>query len=136
PISYTTLFRSQFTGNKELLNHKLKEPSRSIELVLTKEQFNEIGELIKIANEAVKKHNDIIDNYTTERQKLVDEIWKFIIEDNRTRIEYFTKHKTGLQKGIDNLSKKIKKLREEYSTLDKEIKKLTKNVTSIQPSVD
>ena len=127
---------SQFTGNKELLNSKLKEPSRSIELVSTKEQFNEIGELIKTANEAVKKHNDIVDNYATERQKLVDEIWKFIIEDNRTRIEYFIKHKTGLQKGIDNLTQKVKKLREEYSVLKKEIKELTKNVTSIQPSVD
>ena len=136
---FSSLFKtlsSQFTGNKELLNSKLKEPSRSIELVLTKEQFNEIGELIKTANEAVKKHNDIVDNYATERQKLVDEIWKFIIEDNRTRIEYFIKHKTGLQKGIDNLTKKVKKLREEYSALDKEIKELTKNVTSIQPSVD
>ena len=136
---FSSLFKtlsSQFTGNKELLNSKLKEPSRSIELVLTKEQFNEIGELIKTANEAVKKHNDIVDNYATERQKLVDEIWKFIIEDNRTRIEYFIKHKTALQKGIDNLTKKVKKLREEYSALDKEIKELTKNVTSIQPSVD
>lgn len=127
---------SQYTGNKELLNSKLKEPSRSIELLSTKEQLKEIEELIETANEAVKKHNDIVDNYATERQKLVDEIWKFIIEDNRTRIEYFTKHKTGLQKGIDNLSEKVKKLREEYSALDKEIKELTKNVTSIQPSVD
>jgi wobble nucleotide-excising tRNase len=126
----------QFTGNKELLNSKLKEPSRSIGLVSTKEQLDEIGELIKIANEAVKKHNDIVDNYAIERQKLVDEIWKFIIEDNRTRIEYFIKHKTGLQKGIDNLSEKVRKLREEYLALDKEIKDLTKNVTSIQPSVD
>ena len=136
---FSSLFKtlsSQFTGNKELLNSKLKEPSRSIELVSTKEQFDEIGEIIKTANESVKKHNDIVDNYATERQKLVDEIWKFIIEDNRTRIEYFIKHKTGLQKGIDNLTKKVKKLREEYSALDKEIKELTKNVTSIQPSVD
>lgn len=126
----------QFTGNKELLKSKLKEPSRSIELVSTKEQFNEIVKLVKTANEAVKKHNDIVDNYATERQKLVDEIWNFIIKDNRTRIEYFIKHKTGLQKGINNLTEKVKKLREEYLALDREIKELTKNVTSIQPSVD
>ena len=134
--SLLKILSSQSTGNKELLNSKLKEPSRSIELVSTKEQFNEIEELIKATNEAIKKHNDIVDNYTTERQKLIDEIWKFIIDDNRTRIEYFIKHKTGLQKGIDTLSEKVKKLREEYLALDKEIKELTKNVTSIQPSVD
>lgn len=127
---------SQFVANKELLNSKLKEPSRSIELTSTKEQLEEIEKLISTANALIKKHNDIVDNYATERNKLVNEIWKFIIEDNKTRIEYFVKHKNGLQKGIDNIAKKVTELRDEYKKLDKEIKELTKNVTSIQPSVD
>ncbi|WGH75029.1 AAA family ATPase [Tenacibaculum tangerinum] len=127
---------SQFLTNKELLNSKLREPSRIIELISTKEQLEEIEQLITTANALIKKHNDIVDNYATERNKLVNEIWKFIIEDNRTRIEYFVKHKNGLQKGIDNIAKKVTELREEYKKLDKEIKELTKNVTSIQPSVD
>ncbi len=127
---------SQFIANKELLNSKLKEPSRSIELTSTKEQLEEIEKLITTANLAIKKHNRIVDNYATERNTLVNEIWKFIIEDNRTRIEYFVKHKNGLQKGIDNISKKVAELRDEYIKLDKEIKELTKNVTSIQPSID
>eukprot|EP01093_Parvamoeba_rugata_P013240 TRINITY_DN401_c0_g2_i6.p1 TRINITY_DN401_c0_g2~~TRINITY_DN401_c0_g2_i6.p1 ORF type:complete len:733 (-),score=161.55 TRINITY_DN401_c0_g2_i6:3455-5653(-) len=127
---------SQFVANKELLNSKLKEPSRSIALTSTKEQLEEIEKLISTANITIKKHNDIVNNYATERNKLVNEIWKFIIEDNRTRIEYFVKHKNGLQKGIDNISKKVIELRDEYKKLDKEIKELTKNVTSIQPSVD
>jgi len=119
-----------------LLNSKLKEPSRSIKLISTKEQLEEIEKLITTANALIKKHNDIVDNYATERNKLVNEIWKFIIEDNRTRIEYFVKHKNGLQKGIDNIAQKVTELRDEYKKLDKEIKELTKNVTSIQPSVD
>jgi wobble nucleotide-excising tRNase len=127
---------SQFIANKELLNSKLKEPSRSIELTSTKEQIEEIEKLITAANLSIKKHNKIVDNYATERNTLVNEIWKFIIEDNRTRIECFVKHKNGLQKGIDNISKKVTELRDEYVKLDKEIKELTKNVTSIQPSVD
>lgn len=127
---------SQYLANKELLNNKLKEPSRSIGLTSTTEQFEEIEKLITTANALIKKHNDIVDNYATERDKLVNEIWKFIIEDNRTRIEYYVKHKTGLQKGIDNISKKVTDLRNEYKKLDKKIKELTKNVTSIQPSVD
>src|SRR5690606_8118023 len=96
----------------------------------------DIEKLISTANIAIKKHNDIVDNYTTERNKLVNEIWKFIIEDNRTRIEYFVKHSNGLQIGINNIARKVADLREEYKKLDKEIKELTKNVTSIQPSVD
>ena len=69
-----------------MLNSKLKEPSRSIELISIKEQLEEIEKLITTANALIKKHNDIVDNYATERNKLVNEIWKFIIEDNRTRM--------------------------------------------------
>jgi wobble nucleotide-excising tRNase len=127
---------SQFVANKELLNSKLKEPSRGLELTSTKEQLDDITKLINTANIVIKKHNDIVDNYATERNKLINEIWKFIIEDNRTRIEFFVKHKNGLQKGIDNITKKVTKLRDDYKKLDKDIKELTKNVTSIQPSVD
>tara|TARA_R110002050_G_scaffold45957_3_gene108366 strand:+ start:720 stop:2918 length:2199 start_codon:yes stop_codon:yes gene_type:complete len=134
--SFLKTLNSQFIANKELLNSKLKEPSRSLELTSTKEQLTDIAKLISTANISIKKHNDIVDNYATERNKLVNEIWKFIIEDNRTRIEFFVKHKTGLQKGIDNITKKVTKLRDDYKKLDKEIKELTKNVTSIQPSVD
>lgn len=127
---------SQFVANRELLNSKLKEPSRSIELTSTKEQLEEIEQLISTANISIKKHNDIVDNYPTERNKLVNEIWKFIIENNRTRIEYFVKHKNGLKKGIDIIVKKLTELRDEWKKLEKQIKELTKNVTSIQPSVD
>ena len=101
-MGYFKTLSSQFMGNKEFLNSKLKEPSRSIELVSTKEQLNEITTVISTANKAISKHNDIVNDYTTERQKLVDEIWKLIIEDNGARIEFFIKHKSGLQKGIDS----------------------------------
>lgn len=136
---YSSLLKtlnSQFVANRELLNSKQKEPSRSIELTSTKEQLEEIQELISTTNISIKKHNSIVDNYAIERNKLVNEIWKFIIEDSRTRIEYFAKHKNGLQKGIDIITEKVSDIRDEFKKLDKEIKQLTKNVTSIQPSVD
>ncbi len=134
--AHLKILSDQFIGNKEFINSKEKEPSRSIDLISTKEQLDEIAEIINTANEVIKKHNDIVNNYTTERQNLVDEIWRYLIEENRIRIESFIKHKSGLQKGIDNLLTIIKKLREEYYVLSKKIKELTKNVTSIQPSVD
>ena len=66
--------------------------------------FDDIKKLITTANIAIKKHNDIVDNFANERNKLINEIWKFIIEDNQTRMDFFVKHKNGLQKGIDNIT--------------------------------
>lgn len=137
--SFTALLKTienQFITNKEILNNKIKEPSRSFELIKVKEQLEKIQQLITATNEEIKKHNQIVLNYSTERLRLVHDIWKFITEENKPEIESFVKHNSGLQKGIFAISKIVEKLRLDYKALDVEIKKLAKNITSIQPSVD
>lgn len=127
---------SQFTSNKELLNNKFKEPSRSIELISVKEQLDKILELITSANAKIKAHNKIVTNYTTEKTNLINHIWKFLVTENETPIKKFTKKNQGLEKGIIAINKVIAKLLEEFKKLNKEVIDLAKNVTSIQPSVD
>lgn len=134
--AYLKTLISQNAANTEYLLNKIKEPSRSIELILIKEQFELISELINSANAEIKKHNQIVANYTTERSNLIKSIWKYVIEEYRTEITAFTGKKIGLEKGIENLEKQRKEKLEQYSKLDIEIKKLSKNVTSIQPTIN
>lgn len=134
--AYLKTLSSQFISNKEILNNKAKEPSRAVELISVKEQLENIELIIKSANKEIKKHNEIVANYATERRKLINEIWMFLINENKTNIERFSKNKTGLQKGIDAITKIVDNLRLDYKKLDLEIKELAKNITSIQPSVD
>lgn len=134
--AFLKTIESQFITNKEILNNKIKEPSRSFELIKVKEQLENIQQLITKTNEEIKKHNQIVLNYSTERLRLVHDIWKYITDENKAKIENFIKHNSGLQKGILAISKIVDKLRLDYKTLDLEIKKLAKNITSIQPSVD
>ena len=61
---------SQISANKGLLSDKIKEPSRAIKLTSTKEQFEQIKKLIETASKEIKKHNDIVINYETERSSL------------------------------------------------------------------
>lgn len=134
--AYLKTLSSQFISNKELLNNKIKEPSRSIELISVKEQLEDIEQLIIDANKEIEKHNVIVANYNSEKTQLIQSIWKVIIEENRKNIEDFNRKTTGLQIGIGSLEKQLKDKRKEYTELDNEIKELTKNVTSIQPTVD
>ena len=127
---------SQFDVNKSLLNEKTKEPSRSIDVISTAEQLNNIAQIIRKANEQITKHNDIVNNYNTAKKELIKSIWRYIIEENKATIENFNKKIKGLTEGVQNLTTEIKIKRNEYFTLDKEIKDLTQNVTSVQPPVD
>lgn len=134
--AYLKTLISQNTTNNELLSNKVKEPSRSIELISIREQVDLVVDLINQANSEIKKHNDIVANYATERSNLIKAIWKYLIEEYKTEISHFNTQKSGLETGITNLDTQYKAKIAEYKTLDVEIKNLNKNVTSIQPTID
>lgn len=127
---------SQYNRNVETINNKIKEPSRAIELVSTKECLQQIIDLITTANSKIKEHNTLVENFQTEKNNLVAEIWKYIVEEKKTFIEQYIKKDDGLSKGITVLNKKLNELREQFKLLNKEIIEDRKNVTSVQPAVD
>ncbi len=134
--AYLKTLISQNTTNSEYLNNKIKEPSRSIELISIKEQSDLLKELVKEANVEIKKHNSIVTNYATEKSNLIKSIWKFLVEEHKNDTTTFHSKKDGLEKGIKNLETQHKAKQDEYRKLDGEIKNLNKNVTSIQPTID
>lgn len=134
--AYLKTLISQNAANTEYLLNKVKEPSRSIELISLKEQLDFISELINSANSEIKKHNDIVSNYSTERSNLIKSIWRYLVDQYKNEIAVFTTKKSGLEKGIENLEKQRKEKLDEFNKLDAEIKNLSKNVTSIQPTIN
>lgn len=134
--SFLKVLNSQIIGNKELIDNKVKEPSRVLELTSNDSQLLQFSQMIQVSNEAIKEHNDIVNNIVKKKQQLIQHIWKYLISDNKTQIETFVKKNKGLQNGIDNLENKIINFRTKYKLLNAEIKELNKNVTSVQPTVD
>jgi wobble nucleotide-excising tRNase len=120
----------------ELLSNKIKEPSRSIELISTKEQLEHTKSIIEQANLEIKKHNEIVKNYPVEKKNLIASIWKYVTESYKSEIEAYRTQSNGLAKGIKKLKEEYLAKESESKTLDDEIKNLTKNVTSVQPTVD
>lgn len=134
--AYLKTLISQNNVNGEYLNNKTKEPSRSIELVSVKEQLALISELIANTNEEIIKHNNIVANFTTEKISLTQSIWKYIIEESRIDIVKFNADNNGLQNGNTVLQGQLTAKLKEFSDLDIVIKNLSKNVTSIQPTIN
>lgn len=134
--AYLKTLISQNAANTEYLLNKVKEPSRSIEIISLKEQLDIISELINSANSEIQKHNNIVSNYSTERSNLIKSIWRYLVDEYKNEIAAFTTKKSGLEKGIENLEKQRKEKLDEYNKLDVEIKNLSKNVTSIQPTIN
>lgn len=134
--AYLKTLVSQNSTNSEFLSNKVKEPSRSIELISLKEQLDLIAELIKTANSEIETHNEIVANFNTERNNLIKAIWRLLNEEFKIEITKFNSEKKGLEIGITALKTQIDSKLVEYNLLDVEIKNLSKNVTSIQPTIN
>ena len=129
-------FISQLVTNKEKINTKIKESSRSIDLLPTSSQTDELKAQVIEANEQITKHNALVANYTKEKALLISQIWKYLIEEYRNNIEAFNKKINGLQTGIEKLINEKAELGNTYKELEEKIRIKNKNVTSVQPSVD
>lgn len=134
--AYLKTLISQNSTNTEIINSKLKEPSRSFELTSLIGQLELIQELINVANTEIEKHNAIVSNFRIEKTKLIDEVWKFLVEEYKTQIIAYNKAVSGINEGIANLDSQLNTKRTAYSTLNSEIIELSKSVTSIQPTID
>lgn len=126
----------QIAINKEHINNKYKEPSRSINLCSTIEEQERMKAIILSSNQEISRHNQIVENLHSEKQKLIMQIWKYITVEYQNEIKLYLEEEKKLLAGIEGLKKKISKSREDYVVLNNEIKRLTRNVTSVQPSID
>ena len=126
----------QFAANRERLLKKEQEPSRSIEFEGINKQLTEITHLLSTANTRITEHNQIVENYDTEKANLINDIWKYVIEENRQKIKKYLQKSKGLQKGITNIEGQKTELQNKYQKLQNEIREDTKNVTSVQSAID
>lgn len=126
----------QASAVNELIESKRKEPSRSIELPSIQNLLETILSLVSNANNAIDKHNKMVVNYQDEKRKLIDEIWKFLIDQEHSALNNYTKKADGLNKALIKTKEENNKKGLEWKQLDNKIKELNKNVTSVQPTVD
>ncbi|TMU17601.1 hypothetical protein E0L35_21510 [Halomonas sp. ATBC28] len=126
---------AQLSTNVERVLSKEKEPSRSVEVIATQELASKITTIIREANDIIQVHNNIVDNYQSEKRGLIDSIWSYVVEEYRGELKKHEDKVSGLSKGIVNLNQQYHGKRKEYQTLDAEIKKLSDNVTSIEPTI-
>lgn len=132
---YDTL-NAKISVNTQQIKRKVKEASTVVKLETLNQILNQIGETIKEANEAIKKHNLLIENIVKERQALTSQIWKFVCTEAKTDYdEYITKN-DALIKAIEGLKTGIKLKTGELQEKDLERQDLEKKITSIQPTID
>jgi wobble nucleotide-excising tRNase len=134
--AYNKILSGQLAANRELLGNKMKEPSRSIQVVSSKEAIANVHTLINNSNEKIRAHNAIVNDYVNQKALLVKAIWKYLAESAKPKIEDYRKKIEKLDKEGAVLEEQRQELLKKYQVLDKKIRGANINVTGVQSSID
>ncbi len=128
--------KSKINGNQQKMFDKGKEMSRSFKLESTKNEIEEIKDLIHAANQQIANHNEMIKDIKNQKKICVEQTWKFLVNEFKSDIQKYNEKDCGLEKGISNLNKEISENQEKIEKLENEIRELEKNMVSIKPIVN
>ncbi len=134
--AYCKAFELLIGKNVELFESKKTEPSRCIDIDLSSDVSKKMLEVMKTYNAKIKEHNKLVDDYALQKKKLIEDIWALVIDDNSLLLKTYTEADGRICKALIGMSAKEKSLSDEIERLNNEIVEESKNVTSVQPTVD
>jgi wobble nucleotide-excising tRNase len=114
------------------INEKIDTPSNAIKIEKITDVIQEINTIITDFQTIIEKNNNLIDNIKSERIKLINDIWRFIVEKNKNDIKRYKKKISDYNKGIKNINDKKEDNLKASEAIDKEIKSKEAEITNTE----
>jgi len=134
---YIQSLNAKVNTNIQLIESKIEEPSKPINLEPIHNLVEEINALIKAGNLLIKEHNNIVVNIEKERKKLKEQVWNYIVSIELDSVfKSYNQEKSKLDKAKNGLTSEINKAEKQKSEIIGQIKELRKQTTSVQPTID
>ncbi|MBY0008680.1 AAA family ATPase [Priestia aryabhattai] len=130
------LIELKYDENKLLIEQKKKEPSRIIELVKVNELIESINNEILKANKKIKEHNKLIENVKIEKENLINDVWRYIIEKNKGDLTSFKQKEASIKKAMCGLERSIESKQAYKKQFEEELLKYQEQSTSVEHSVN
>lgn len=129
-------FVASVSTNLTEMVSKQKEAGKKIILIDNSSIIKELLQLLKESNAIISKHNEMVEHYETEKAKLVNDVWDFLLCEHETLISTYIRSSHTLKLKRDGIKGGISTGEHSLSELENKIVEAGKNVTSVQPAVD
>lgn len=122
--------------NRRQIALKQKEPSRVVALESVRGPAETITAMLTQANAAIADHNALIANLLVEREQLVAQAWKCILEGARGDMDRFKAANTALSRAVEGLTTGIAEKTQAAAEVGRAIIELERSITSVVPTVN
>lgn len=131
-----SLIQSKYEENQLLIQQKKKEPSRSVELVKLSSFLKEVNTEITYANNKINENNRLIENVKVEKENLINDMWRYIAEKNKSNIDNFNRKKSRIEKAMTGLDRSRETKNGYKRQFEDDLLKYQEQVTSVEHSVN
>lgn len=135
-LLYSGELRAKLSLNQSRIDQKLREPSRPVELEKLGASLSELLALVDAANDKIRHHITLVENFTQERKRLVSEVWKFIVEEEKGLLSEYMQQVSDLQTRIERLEQALTEKRNKLREVGTALVDLEISVTSVRPTVN
>lgn len=130
------LLKERTAKNIQLLKDKISEPSIKISLDQISEEILGLSTMIKEANQRITEHNSTVDNIDKEKELLVSQVWKYVINELRLELDEFNLKTQELERTIHGLKMSLSDAVSRMKGLKAKVVEWEKRITSIIPTKD
>jgi wobble nucleotide-excising tRNase len=126
----------KLAANLQLIQAKVTEPSRKIELEPTIEEIEALNALVSIANEAIGEHNRMVRNQKAEREVVARQVWGLIAHELRRDLEAYTQDTKRLSDEAARIQAAISAADTEEETASRESRECEKSMAGVVATVE
>lgn len=130
------LLAQVFQNNCRYIEEKNKNPEKKIEFEKHDDVFQDIIVMVQNANKSIQEHNELVRTFNASKEKLVDDIWEYILNEQKSIFIQANKDLEAIEKAIKGVQQKINGLNTTIKQLEERVEALGKNITSVQPTVN
>lgn len=134
-IAEAQAFTERLKRNLAILNKKIDEPSRKVELESIDPLVAQLQSLLVEANEATNEHNQMVANIAVEKRTLIGKVWRYVLNELSDDLQQHHQSKNRLERTIEGMEKSLREKNVLLHGLKDQVKELEKQTTSIQPTI-
>ena len=123
--------------NRDKLATKKSEPSSAVTLDSSKDLLDEVADLVTTANKAISKHNVLVKNLASEKNKLTSQCWKYLLDvELCTELTTYDTDVRNVKTAIESLTNNLAEKQQAIGQKKRDLTALEKKTTSVQPTIN
>lgn len=134
-VAEAETLKERLSGNHAKIENKLKEPSRKIELETVEPLISQLQALLNEAHVATVQHNQTVTNIVAERQILISQVWRYLLNELADDLNHYQSEKNRLTRKIQGMEQTLLEKKALLRNLNEQLTELEKQTTSTQPTI-